>query len=60
MSLYPKMGGDIFARAVSEKKTFKNCTIFCTYLAQGQGQITHRDKILIVTKKLYSFIIHCK
>ena len=36
------------AQAVSEKKTYM-------YIAQGQGQITPGDKIVITTKKFYYF-----
>ena len=39
----------------SEKKMFKDYTILHIYIAQGQGQITQGDKILIVTKKIYCF-----
>ena len=38
------------AQAVSEK-AFKNYTILYMYIAQGHGQITSGDKILIATKK---------
>ena len=40
-------------QAVSEPKTFINYTILYMYIAQGQGQITPGDKILIVTKIFY-------
>ena len=41
------------AQAVSEK-TFKNYAILYMYIAQGQGQITPRGK-MIVTKMFYYF-----
>ena len=41
--------------AVSEKKTFKDYKILYMYIAQGQGQITLGDKILIVTKQVCYF-----
>ena len=34
------------AQAISQK-TFKNYTILYMYIAQGQGQVTHRGQILI-------------
>ena len=46
-------------QAVSEKKTFKDYEILYMYIAQGQGQITQEDKILIVTKRVCYFD-HCK
>ena len=39
--------------AVSEKKTFKDFMILYMYIAQGQGQITH--KTLMVAKQFYFF-----
>ena len=39
--------------SVSEKKTFKNYTILM-YIAQGQGQKTPGDKILIRILKFYN------
>ena len=42
-------------QAVSEKKTFKDYVILYMYTAQGQGQITLRDKIMIVTKRVCYF-----
>ena len=44
------------AHAVSEK-TFKNYTILYMNVALGQGQITPRDKILIVTNK-FNYLNH--
>ena len=41
-------------QAVSEK-LFKIYTILYIYIAQGQGQIIPRDKILIVTKRVCYF-----
>ena len=35
-------------QAVSEKKTLKDYEILNMYKAQGQGQITQEDRILIV------------
>ena len=43
------------AQAVSEKKTFKNYTILYMYIAQGQGQITHRGQKNNITKMFYYF-----
>ena len=43
------------AQAVSEKKAFKNYTMLYMYIAQGQGQITPRDKMFIITKMFYHF-----
>ena len=42
-------------QAVSEKKMFKDDEILYMYIAQGQGQITQEDKILIVTKRVCYF-----
>ena len=42
-------------QAVSEKKTFKDYKILYTYIAQGQGQISLGDKILIVTERVCYF-----
>ena len=42
-------------QAVSEKKTFKDYKTLYMYIAQGQGQITQEDKILIVTKRVCYF-----
>ena len=42
-------------QAVSEKKTFKDYVILCTYIAQIQGQITMGVKILIVSKRVCYF-----
>ena len=42
-------------QAVSEKKIFKDSTILYIYKAKGQGQITPRGKILILTKEFYYF-----
>ena len=39
-------------QAVSEEKMFKDYEILYMYIAQGQGQITQADKILIVTKRV--------
>ena len=47
-------------RAGSENKTFKDYTILYMYLAQGQGQITPGDNILIATKSFTTLIIHGK
>ena len=44
----PKCNG----QAVSETKTFKDDEILYMYIAQRQGQITHEDKILTVTKRV--------
>ena len=41
-------------QAVSEK-TFKDYKILYMYIAQGQGQITLGDKILIVTERVCYF-----
>ena len=41
--------------AVLEKKTFKDYEILYMYIAQGQGQITKRDKIFIVTERASYF-----
>ena len=40
------------------RRSHLNITILYTFIAQGQGQKSH--KILIVTKRLSSFIIHYK
>ena len=48
------------AQAVSEKKTFKNYTILYMYIAQGQGQIAPKDKLLILLKCFTTLITHCK
>ena len=37
---------------VVSEKAIKNYTILYMYIAQGQGQITPGDKILIVNKQL--------
>ena len=37
------------------KKTYKIYQILCMYIAQGQGQITLGDKILIVTERVSYF-----
>ena len=42
-------------QADSEKRTFTDYMILFKHIAQGQGQITTGDKILIVTKKFYNF-----
>ena len=42
-------------QAVSEKKMFKDYDILYMYIAQGQGQITLGDKILIVTERICYF-----
>ena len=42
-------------QAVAENKTLKDFTILYMDIAQGQGQIIPRDKILIVTKTFYYF-----
>ena len=42
-------------QADSEKKTFKDNEISYMYIAQGQGQITQEDKILLVTKRVCYF-----
>ena len=42
-------------QAVSEKTMFKDYEILYMYIAQGQGQITQEDKILIVTKRVCYF-----
>ena len=42
-------------QAVSEKKKFKDYEILYMYIAQGQGQITQEDKILLVTKSVCYF-----
>ena len=39
-------------QSVSGKKTFKDYEILYMYIAQGQGQIIHEDKMLIVTKRV--------
>ena len=39
--------------AVTEKKTFKDYEIL--YIAQGQGQTTLGDKILLVTERVSYF-----
>ena len=43
------------SQAVSERKTFKDYEILTMYLAQGQGQITLGDKILIVSERVFYF-----
>ena len=42
-------------QAVSEKNAFKDYEILYMYIAQVQGQITQKDKILIVNKRAYYF-----
>ena len=45
-------------QAISDQpawKTYKDYEILHMYIAQGQGQITPGDKILIVVKKVYYF-----
>ena len=42
-------------QAVLEKKLFKDYEILYMYIAQGQGQITLGDKILIVTERVCYF-----
>ena len=42
-------------QAVSEKKTFKDYDILYMYIAQGQGQTTPGDKIVVVTKSVFYF-----
>ena len=42
-------------QAVQEKKTFKYYETLHMYLAQGQGQVTPGDKILIVTERVCYF-----
>ena len=42
-------------QAVSERKLFKDSTNLYLYIAQVQEQITHGNKILIVTKQFYYF-----
>ena len=37
-------------QAALEKKTFKDYEILYMYIAQGQSELTEREKILIVTK----------
>ena len=44
-----------FGQAVSEKKTFKDFDILYMYIAQGQGQMTPRDKIFVVTRSICYF-----
>ena len=46
-------------QAVSEK-TSKAYEILYMYIGQGQGQITLGDKILFVTERVVTLIIHCK
>ena len=46
-------------QAVLEKKNFKNYEILYMYIAQGQGQKTLGDKILIV-QGFATLIIYCK
>ena len=52
------MKSDI-GQAVSEKKRFKDYEILYMFIALGQGQITLGDKILIVTERFATLIIHC-
>ena len=42
-------------QADSEKRTFTDYMNLFKHIAQGQGQITTGNKILIVTKKFYNF-----
>ena len=42
-------------QAVSEKKMFKDYEILYVYIAQGQGQLTLADKILIVIERVCYF-----
>ena len=42
-------------QVASGKKTFKDYEILHMYIAQGQGQLTLGDKILIVTEKICVF-----
>ena len=42
-------------QTVSEKKMFKDYKILYMYIAHGQGQITLRDKILTLTKRVCYF-----
>ena len=37
------------------EKEFKDYTILYLYIAQGQQQITHGNKLMIVTKRFYYF-----
>ena len=44
-----------------EDETFKDYAILYMYTASVEGQITLGDKIVIVTKRVFSTsIIHCK
>ena len=45
-------------QAASEKEVFKSYRILYLYIAQEQGQIASKGKILIVTIKFY--FVHCK
>ena len=45
-------------QAVLQKKTFKDYEIQYMYIAQGQGQITKEDILLILG--FATLIIHCK
>ena len=56
----PSMEGPVWnlvkiGQAVSEVKAFKDYEILFMYIAQGQGQITLDDKILIVTERVCYF-----
>ena len=42
-------------RAVSKKNTCKDYAIFNMYIGKEQGQITPRDKLLIVIKRVCYF-----
>ena len=42
-------------QAISEKGRFKDYDFLYMYVAQGQGHVTPRDKILIVTKQVCFF-----
>ena len=51
----PKRNLVKIGQAVSERKPFKDYKVLYMYIAQGQGQITLEDKILIVTKRVCNF-----
>ena len=45
------------AKAISEKKVFKNNTILYMYITKAQGP---QEQILSITKSFNTLIIHCK
>ena len=46
------------AQAVLEKKSYKNYSILYMYIAQWQGQITLKEKKLLIITKIFYYFNH--